>query len=436
MKYILKLFPFVCILTTFNPSNTFSQDLTPEQIYEKVNDCVVVILSYDFDGKLSKQGSGVVISDKGWVVTNYHVFAECEKIEIKHNDKIIRYSDIIGVDVEKDILILKIDENIFPTIEITSTDNLKVGQKVYAIGSPLGMENSLSEGLISGLRNVTKENRNFIQITAAISQGSSGGAVVNSKGELIGISTLSLINGQNLNFAIPSKDIFEIPINLYNDKKIDIDAKNYFYKGYNAAENGNYIDAIKYYTKFIDIFPVASGFKNRGYAYLYLNEYEKAISDFNKVIILLPYKADAYTDRGNAYREFNKYNNAISDYNKALEIEPDDAIVYCNLALVYKDLKEYDKAISNYNKAIEIDPDNEETFLNRGQLYLNLKKYDKAIYDFNEAILINPGNSLTYMFRGITYSNLNMFSLACEDFKKANSLGAQGALQFIQSDCR
>lgn len=459
----------IAMLFAFS-SKVFSQDLTPEQIYEKVNDCVVVILSYDFDGNLSKQGSGVVISDKGWVVTNYHVFAECEKVEIKHNDKTISYSDIIGVDVEKDILILKIDENIFPTISISNDDNLKVGQRVYAIGSPLGMENSLSEGLISGLRNVSKENRNYIQITAGVSPGSSGGAVVNSKGELIGISSSSLEGGQNLNFAIPVNDIFEIFIGSFNSKK-DIEANNYFYKGYNACNNGNYEDAIKYLTSYLNIFPDAEGvYNNRGIAYYFLKEYNKAISDYGKAIEINPEFEIAYNNRGSAYRNLEEYykaildyskaieinsiysnayhnrgivylnlkeyNNAIFDFSKTIEINPEYSTAYIYRGIVYEDLEEYNKAISDFSKAIEINPDDAIAYFNRGVAYKNSKEYSKAISDYSKAIEINPNEAETYYNRGIAYYILKMTSKACEDIKIAFSLGSQKAMEFLQEVCR
>jgi len=398
---------------------------------------VVVILSYDFDGKLSKQGSGVVISDMGWVVTNYHVFAECEKVEIRHNDKLISYTDIIGVDIEKDILILKIEENTFPSIPITPSENLKVGQRVYAIGSPLGMENSLSEGLISGLRNVTKKNKDHIQITAGISPGSSGGAVVNSKGELIGISTSSLEGGQNLNFAIPSGEILKISTGTFSSKKY-IEANNYFYKGYNADENGNYLDAINYYTKFINLFPdKTAGYYNRGIAYGNLKEYNKAISDFNRAIEINPEDADAYFQRGNVYKNLLDYSKAISDYNKAIEINPKDDNAYSQRGNAYNNLLDYNKAISDYSKAIEINPEDASACYNmRGFAYRNLQEYSKAILDFNRVIEINPEDVFAYYMRGNAYYNLDMMSKACEDMKKAYSLGFEEAFKFLQDYCR
>lgn len=438
MKRLYSHFLFIIALFFVLHSKVNSQDLTPEQIYEKVNNCVVVILSYDFDGKLSKQGSGVVISDKGWVVTNYHVFAECEKMEIRHNDKIISYTDIIGVDIEKDILILKIEENTFPSILIANSENLKVGQRVYAIGSPLGMENSLSEGLISGLRNVSTKNKDYIQITAGISPGSSGGAVVNSKGELIGISTSSLEGGQNLNFAIPSGEILILSTGTFSSKKY-IEANNFFYKGYNADENGNYLDAINYYTKFINLFPDKTvGYYNRGIAYGNLKEYDKAISDFNRAIEINPEDADAYFKRGNVYKNLLDYSKAISDFNKAIEINPKDDNAYFQRGNVYKNLQDHNKAISDYSKAIEINPEDASACYNmRGFAHGNLQEYSKAILDFNRVNEINPEDVFAYYMRGNAYYNLDMMSKACEDMKKAYSIsGDEQAFKFLQDYCR
>ncbi len=414
----------------------YSQELTPEQIYEKINDCVVVVHSYDFSNNLSTRGSGVVINDKGWIVTNYHVFAECERMEIKHNSKEVKYTDIIGVDVEKDILILKIDDFSFPPIPIANSDNLKVGQRVYAIGSPLGLENSMSEGIISGIRNVEERNRNYIQITASISAGSSGGAVVNSRGELIGISTMTLKEGQNLNFAIPVNDIMKITLGSFSDKKY-VEANNYFYKGYNAVESGNYNDAIKYFTKNLEIFPNnAKAYYNRGRIYYNLQNYDNAISDFTKAIQLNPDFAEAYNNRGVTYGDLQNYDKAIPDFTKAIQINPDDAEAYYSRGLTYYGLRNYDKAISDYTKAIQLNPDYAEAYYNRGITYYDLKNYDKAISDYTKAIQLNPDDVDAYYNRGLTYYNSGNTNKACEDWKKAYSLGDKEAKDMLNKYCK
>ncbi len=224
-KYVTTSFLF---LFYFNA--VFSQALSAEQIYTKINNAVVTIYTFDANEKLLAQGSGVVLNDKGWVVTNYHVYSGAEKLVVKHKEKIVKYTGIIGLDVEKDILILKIVDHAFPAITMGNSDILKIGQKIYAIGSPMGFENTITEGIISGLRTSEEKNKSFIQVSTAISPGSSGGAVVNAKGELIGITTLSVTKGQNLNFAIPINEVQAV----YKHAVITpntLTAAQYFYKG-------------------------------------------------------------------------------------------------------------------------------------------------------------------------------------------------------------
>jgi len=206
MKYLL-LFSLKFVFFT---SNTYAQTLTADQVYSKTNNAIVTIYTFDNNDNPISQGSGVVLNQKGWVVTNYHVYEGASKIVIKHANKIVAYSTILAMDAEKDILILKIADRSFPSIPIGNSALLKVGQKVYAIGSPLGLENTISEGIISGLRTNKEKTENFIQISAAISPGSSGGALVNAKGELIAITTSTIAKGQNLNFAIPVNQILAV----------------------------------------------------------------------------------------------------------------------------------------------------------------------------------------------------------------------------------
>ncbi len=164
---LFKLDIYLFAFLFFYSPNFYSQTLTAEQIYKKVSNAVVVIHAYDYDNELSKQGSGVVINDKGYVVTNYHVLAGCDRLEILHNKEIVPYVDIIGIDVEKDILILKIEAKKFPAIKIGDSKSLNIGQRVYAIGSPLGFENTISEGIISGLRSYEESKRILFKLQRA-----------------------------------------------------------------------------------------------------------------------------------------------------------------------------------------------------------------------------------------------------------------------------
>ena len=403
----------------FYSPDIYNQTLTAEQIYKKVANTVVVIHAYDYNNELSKQGSGVILNNKGYVVTNYHVLAGCDRLEILHNKEIVPYVDIIGIDVEKDILILKIEAKKFPSIKIGNSKSLNIGQRVYAIGSPLGFENTISEGIISGLRSYEEYEKDFIQITASISSGSSGGAVVNDKGELIGISTLTAKEGQNLNFAIPIDAVLDVEISSYskNDAYKDFE---WFAKGYDAIEKGNYPEGIKYYSRYIDKFPNSSAaYYNRGIAKQYLEDYKGAIQDFNKAIEIKPQNSDAYYNRGNTKNNFGDYKGAIQDLNKAIEINPNDASAYFNRGCVKHYLKDYRDAIQDYNKAIEIKPNFGEAYSNRANTKNRLEDFSGAIQDCNRAIEINSNNEYAYVYRGNAKFILEDFMGAIQDYNKA-----------------
>lgn len=372
------------ILFLYSP-NLNSQTLTAEQIYKKVAVAVVVILAYDLNDELSMQGSGVVINDKGYVVTNYHVLEGCERLEILHNEEIVPYVDIIGIDVERDILILKIEESKFPAITIGVSQKLNIGQRVYAIGSPLGFENTISEGIISGLRSYEEFGKNFIQITASISSGSSGGAVVNDKGELIGISTLTAKEGQNLNFAIPINDVLDVKINSYSKND---SYKNFelFAKGYDAYEKGNYQKAITHFTSFIQEYPnYPNAYYNRGLAKYMLGDYQGTIKDYNKAIELDPDDADSYYDRGLAKYKLEYYGGAIQDFNKVIKINPYHSSAYIMRGLVKQRLEDYESAIKDYNRAIEIDPNDPLAYFNRGLSNYLIGDEKSACMDWSKA---------------------------------------------------
>ncbi len=411
--------------------NINAQTLDAEQIYKKVNGAVVTIYAYDSEQKILSQGSGVVLNDKGWIVTNYHVYNGSDKMVVKHKNKIVEYTDIIGVDVEKDILILKIADKTFPSITVGNSDLLNVGQKIYAIGSPMGFENTITEGIISGLRSDEERTKNFIQISAAISHGSSGGAVVNAKGELIGISTLSVTKGQNLNFAIPINEV----IKVYKKEgvaKNDLTAANYFYIGNLSSYDGDYEKAIMNYDKSIVIAPNdAVAYNNRGIAKDNLKDYQGAIQDYTKAIELKSDYAKAYYGRGITKRKTKNYQGAIQDYNKAIELKSDYAEAYNNRGIAKRHLEDYQGAIQDYNKAIELKNDNVKAYFNRGIAKDDLKDYQGAIQDYTKAISLKSDYASAYYNRGIVKRHLKDYQGAIQDYNKAIELKNDFAVAYF-----
>ncbi len=186
------------------PKTPFSDDAAA---IEEASRSVVLLNCYDKDGELYATGSGFAIFDEGVIVTNYHVIAdEVYRVEAQiENGGSFLCPTVLAYDAEKDIAILKADRETGLTLLMPgSTEALQKGEKVVAIGSPLGLINSVSSGVFSGF--IEDKAGKVLQFTAAISHGSSGGALFNDAGEVIGITFASLEAGQSLNLGVPIED--------------------------------------------------------------------------------------------------------------------------------------------------------------------------------------------------------------------------------------
>ena len=171
---------------------------------------VVLILATEPGGKLS-QGSGFVISRDGKVVTNFHVIANAASAIVKfHDGAFYDVAGLVAFDIDRDIAILRARGSNFVPLRLGDSNSSRIGEKIVAIGSPLLLEATISNGIISGIRELDSLYNTVIQITAPISQGSSGGPLFNIEGEVIGITSFQVTRGQNLNFAIPINTVKEI----------------------------------------------------------------------------------------------------------------------------------------------------------------------------------------------------------------------------------
>lgn len=192
-------------------SSPFIHALTPAQVYAKVSPSVWKVLTYDVDGLPLGQGSAVVIGDET-LVTNCHVLRQAKRVDVRR-ETVTVLAKLDMWDVQRDLCQLRAKGLTAPVVNLSASSRLLVGQEVFAIGNPKGLDLTLSSGLISSLRRDDKERLVLIQTSAAISGGSSGGGLFDSEGMLLGLTTLGSVTGdaQNLNFAIPVDWIRELP---------------------------------------------------------------------------------------------------------------------------------------------------------------------------------------------------------------------------------
>lgn len=185
---------------------------TVEGVAEAVSPSIVTIEAFDDSSAFAAygQGSGIIMSADGYIITNAHVIEQGSlslKVRLKNGDE---YSaKVIGSDVKSDIAVIKIDGEKLPAVQFGDSDKISVGEQVVAIGSPAGLEGSVTTGIVSGTdRMIRVETQNIsmscIQIDAAINPGNSGGALLNLWGQVIGItsSKLDALEYDNIGFAI------------------------------------------------------------------------------------------------------------------------------------------------------------------------------------------------------------------------------------------
>ena len=226
MKRIICVFLSIVLLFTLFPftyavAENISFEDDPKAI-QTASNSVIMLSCYDKEGNLYATGSAFAAFEEGVFVTNCHVI-EKEVYSIRASMETgleFQISSVVAYDVDKDIAILHTEAKTgLDPLPIGKTVDLERGEKVIAIGSPLGLINTLSIGLYSG---TLKDDRVYLQFSAAISHGSSGGALFNNFGEVVGITTASYTEGQNLNLAIPIEDAVELWEKRENGEELSI----------------------------------------------------------------------------------------------------------------------------------------------------------------------------------------------------------------------
>ena len=409
---------------------------TAPQIAEKALAATVYLEMQDSKGVPLGFGSGFFVGDN-LIATNYHVIEGAARGSAKLVGRFSTYTieGVTATDKTNDLALLKVTVSGINPLPLGNSSDVKIGETIYVAGNPKGLEGTFSNGIISSRRDPYTKER--LQMTAPISPGSSGGPVLNSKGEVIGVSFMTLVGGQNLNFAIPSRYLRELltestPAKPLAEGNRSISAETYFTWGNTKYDLGDYKGAIADFDTAIRLNPDAAVYNNRGLAKGNLGQYFAAIADFDTTIRIKPDYAGAYYNRGVAKSELGQYFAAIADYDTTIRLKPDEAITYLSRGNAKRKLGQHSAAITDFDTAIRLNPDYADAYNNRGLAKSDLGQHFAAITDFDTAIRLNPDYAIAYYNRGIAKALLNRISEAKQDVRTALRLAKQaGDTSFI-----
>ena len=408
------------------PAN--SQDLLPELV-RRIKPSAVAIETFDARGEKLSRGSGFFIeSDR--IVTNRHVIEGAYRAEIHSSTgTVFAVKSVLAVDAEGDIAVLKIDApttNIRPLpLDKTSPQE---GESVVVIGNPLGLEGSVTNGIVSAVRDIPTFGR-IIQITAPISAGSSGSPVVNMQGQVIGIATLQITGGQSVNFAIPSERISQLAIGapmslselvVASGRNKRAKAVQFFRDGLSFLSKDDCEKAVVAFEKAVESDSnYAEAWAQSGFCNEKLGKHNDALEASRRAVSLRP-SAESYFNIGLASFYLKQYKEAADGYHQSIKLDPyNSADAYYALGLVYRDWGKPDEEIQAYKQAIRLRPDYTTAYERLGSRYFRSRKFTEAAEVFRQLSALKPGDAVAPNNLGESYVELNKLTDAQESFRQA-----------------
>lgn len=406
--------------------NIYSQELSLPQLIQKVENSIFTIFAMDENGNVFSQGSGFYIDNTGIGITNFHVLDGAYTAQIKMKDgAIIPIEQVIDFDKEADLVKFQIKTGVYPINALTVVTNIPLrGSDIINLSSPLGLEQSVSTGIVSAIRK--DHHGTIIQMTTPISPGSSGSPVFNNHGQVLGVATFHYADGQNLNFAVSAIEIN----NLSRKLKIPISAI-----WNNPLETKNIRDAIVLsnkgnLTEAIDILKQEVQTNKLNHLAWYelacaerkfsaysddLNGLENAFSHITVACKLDSLNDLYWLESGVILSNINdaiKGNKDIVDlsiqsYNRSTNINPYNNVTYYNFAKLLEknyvnkifSLEILPVALKAINMGIELNP-TADNYVQRARIETHMKKIGESILDCDKAINLAPEYPEAYFVRG------------------------------------
>jgi tetratricopeptide (TPR) repeat protein/V8-like Glu-specific endopeptidase len=387
-------------------------------LVQKIQPAVATVVAYDMDHNIANIGTGFFVDTEGHLITNHHVLAGKYAAEVRTRDgETYPVTAIVAENKSADLLKVRVDiprNEIWP-IRIGS-ELPTIAERVVVVGSPMGLEQTVSEGIVSSIREIPGVGQ-FFQISAPISPGSSGSPVVNRKGEVIGVATFQFVQGQNLNFAVSGRSILDLRSReaprtvsewtYHNSRNKPGLAAELCRKGYSFTINGENRKALQFFQKATEIAPDDPGsWSGLGYCYAGLEDHASAISAYKRAIHSDPENTFAHLQLGNYYRKLGQAQEAIAAYREAIRLDPDSEAAHFNLGVLLAGLGRLDAGKEEFETVIRINPNSLAAHFNVGLTYSKLGRAQDAIRAHESALRINPKFVPSHYSLGMIYGEL------------------------------
>jgi len=451
--------------------------LAVRQIVSDVQRAVVTIRTFDPDMEPMGLGTGFFINDQGHLITNHHVLDGAYAATVKTQDgESYPVTAVLAGNEAVDLIQLAVAIPVEERHWLAVTDTLPdITDRVMVVGSPLGLEQTVSEGIVSAIRDIPGVGKIF-QVSAPISQGSSGSPVVNRDGRVVGIISFQSQRGQNLNFAVASDNLLkmekqatELSVAEWTYARIKHkpqEVQNLCREGFSFTIRGEYKEALNYFQEAVEASPDdTDAWFGLGNCYIGLEQPAEAIAAYQQVIRTAPDNANAHYNLGHYYQQLGRYEEALSTFQDALAANPkhlparfemgevlglmgrseEEERVYLHiidrnpkffpahyrLGLVYNRLGRYDEAIAAQQEAVRLKPDFAHAHFAMGLVYANMGNDRQEANAYKEALRINPDFVEAHYNMGLYYLRSGERDAALEQYKILKKLDDEAADQLF-----
>lgn len=375
---------------------------------------VVTVAAFDLDDDITALGSGFFIDRDGTLVTNYHVLEGAYRAEVKTADgDTFPIGAVIAHNQLVDLMKVRVEmpKNRASPMML-AVDEADVADRVVVIGSPMGLDQTISEGIVSAVR-IHPTNGKIYQLTAPISQGSSGSPALNHKGNVIGVVTFQSAKGQNLNFAVSVKalqmmphqsselTLAELAIKKSNDPSL---AASLCKQGAHLSIRGKYEVALDYFQQATETHPDdPDTWHGLGSCYIGLDQPEKAIEAFNNAIAANPNNATAHFILAMYFKFLEQYQKEILLLLRVITLDPGNVKARFELASAYGQLNRTDEQIESFKEILALRPEHVPTLHQMGNTIGRIGRYDEALDLLLQASALDPDNAQIHFDIGVTY---------------------------------